>query len=136
MRGFDKQNVRSLCPPTTYISYHFGALGHGDLRKCCLLYKRGHTASYITALKMVPFAFGHSTLLSNCGWSIRRSAASQFLQQSTSLRIRQFSASSRLAMLTTELSEAQVSALRANKERLAKDLHHSCQWGSGIRWGE
>ncbi|PLB34551.1 M20 family metallo-hydrolase [Aspergillus candidus] len=39
-------------------------------------------------------------------------------------------------MLTTELSEAQVSALRANKDRLAKDLHHSCQWGSGIRWGD
>ncbi|KKA23044.1 Beta-alanine synthase [Rasamsonia emersonii CBS 393.64] len=38
-------------------------------------------------------------------------------------------------MLTTELSEDQVSALRANKERLAKDLHYSCQWGSGIRWG-
>jgi hypothetical protein len=40
------------------------------------------------------------------------------------------------AMLTTELSEAEVSALRANKERLANDLHESCQWGSGIRWGE
>lgn len=39
-------------------------------------------------------------------------------------------------MLTTELSEADVSALRANKDRLAKDLHHSCQWGYGIRWGE
>ncbi|KAJ6090210.1 Peptidase M20 [Penicillium sp. IBT 16267x] len=39
-------------------------------------------------------------------------------------------------MLTTELSEAEVSALRANKERLANDLHESCQWGSGIRWGE
>ncbi|KAA8649775.1 M20 family metallo-hydrolase [Aspergillus tanneri] len=39
-------------------------------------------------------------------------------------------------MLSTELSEAQVSALRANKDRLAKDLHHSCQWGPGIRWGD
>ncbi|GAB1194869.1 hypothetical protein APSETT444_004120 [Aspergillus pseudonomiae] len=39
-------------------------------------------------------------------------------------------------MLTTELSEAEVSALRANKDRLAKDLHHSCQWGFGIRWGD
>ncbi|KAF7713659.1 N-carbamoyl-L-amino-acid hydrolase [Penicillium ucsense] len=38
-------------------------------------------------------------------------------------------------MLTTELSDADISALRANKERLARDLHHSCQWGSGIRWG-
>ncbi|KAJ5532878.1 hypothetical protein N7494_009430 [Penicillium frequentans] len=40
------------------------------------------------------------------------------------------------AMLTTEMSEAEVSALRANKERLAIDLHESCKWGFGIRWGE
>lgn len=40
------------------------------------------------------------------------------------------------AMLTTEMSEAEVSALRANKERLAIDLHESCKWGVGIRWGE
>jgi hypothetical protein len=49
---------------------------------------------------------------------------------------RVFSVSWKQAMLTTELSEADVSALRANKERLAKDLHHSCQWGAGIRWGK
>ena len=49
---------------------------------------------------------------------------------------RTFSVSLKQAMLTTELSEAEVSALRANKDRLAKDLHHSCQWGFGIRWGE
>lgn len=49
---------------------------------------------------------------------------------------REFSVSWRQAMLSTELSEAEVSALRANKDRLAKDLHHSCQWGYGIRWGE
>lgn len=40
------------------------------------------------------------------------------------------------AMFTTEMSETEVSALRANKERLANDLHESCQWGYGIRWGE
>lgn len=39
-------------------------------------------------------------------------------------------------MLTTELSEADVAALKVNKDRLAEDLHHSCQWGFGIRWGE
>ena len=51
-------------------------------------------------------------------------------------RIKYFSTKSYCAMLTTELSEAEVSALRVNNERLAKDLHHSCQWGYGIRWGE
>ncbi|KAJ5292467.1 uncharacterized protein N7443_008420 [Penicillium atrosanguineum] len=50
--------------------------------------------------------------------------------------IKPFSTSHYHAMLTTELSEADVSALRVNKERLAKDLHHSCQWGYGIRWGD
>lgn len=52
------------------------------------------------------------------------------------ISFRPFSASYRQAMLSTELSEADVSALKANKDRLAKDLHHSCQWGYGIRWGE
>lgn len=39
-------------------------------------------------------------------------------------------------MLTTQLSEKEVSELKVNKERLAKDLHDSCLWGYGIRWGE
>lgn len=47
-----------------------------------------------------------------------------------------FSTSQYHAMFTTELSEAEVSALKVDKERLAKDLHHSCQWGYGIRWGK
>ncbi|GLA46499.1 hypothetical protein AnigIFM63604_010582 [Aspergillus niger] len=49
---------------------------------------------------------------------------------------RAFSITPAHTMLSTELTEAEVSALRANKERLAKDLHHSCQWGYGIRWGD
>ncbi|PWY64925.1 beta-alanine synthase [Aspergillus eucalypticola CBS 122712] len=49
---------------------------------------------------------------------------------------RAFSVTTTHTMLSTELTEAEVSALRANKERLAKDLHHSCQWGYGIRWGD
>lgn len=49
---------------------------------------------------------------------------------------RPFSTSRYKAMLTTELSEAEVSVLKVDKERLARDLHHSCQWGYGIRWGK
>ncbi|KAJ5606475.1 hypothetical protein N7510_009256 [Penicillium lagena] len=49
---------------------------------------------------------------------------------------RPFSGSQSKTMFTTQLSEAQVTALRVNKDRLAKDLHHSCQWGYGIRWGD
>lgn len=50
--------------------------------------------------------------------------------------LKTFSTSRYQAMLTTELSEAEISALKVDKDRLAKDLHHSCQWGNGIRWGE
>lgn len=39
-------------------------------------------------------------------------------------------------MLTTELSDADVGNLRANKDRLQHYIHHSAQWGAGIRWGE
>ncbi|KAH8701686.1 hypothetical protein BGW36DRAFT_394516 [Talaromyces proteolyticus] len=46
-----------------------------------------------------------------------------------------FSTASKLNKLTTELSEQQVASLSVNGERLARDLHHSCQWGPGIRWG-
>ncbi|KAJ5949425.1 hypothetical protein N7454_001009, partial [Penicillium verhagenii] len=49
---------------------------------------------------------------------------------------RPFSTTVYRAMFTTELSEVEVSSLRANKARLANDLHESCQWGFGIRWGD
>lgn len=39
-------------------------------------------------------------------------------------------------MLSTELSDAQVAALRVNKQRLQDYIHHSSQWGAGIRWGD
>ncbi|OOQ87170.1 putative beta-alanine synthase [Penicillium brasilianum] len=71
------------------------------------------------------------TILSRTPLGTTRQPKSSLHPPYTSL----FSTSSYRAMLTTELSEADVSALRVNRERLAKDLHHSCQWGSGIRWG-
>ncbi|KAJ5574635.1 hypothetical protein N7450_008534 [Penicillium hetheringtonii] len=49
---------------------------------------------------------------------------------------RSFSTTIHQNMFTSELSEADVSALRVNGDRLAKDLHHSCKWGFGIRWGD
>ncbi|KAK2744039.1 hypothetical protein FQN57_004492 [Myotisia sp. PD_48] len=38
-------------------------------------------------------------------------------------------------MYTSELSETDISGLRANKDRMQHWIHHSSQWGSGIRWG-
>ena len=43
---------------------------------------------------------------------------------------------SRRALATAAMSDEQLSGLRVNQDRLMKDLHHSCQWGQGIRWGE
>lgn len=43
---------------------------------------------------------------------------------------------SRRALATAAMSDEQLSRLRVNQDRLLKDLHHSCQWGQGTRWGE
>ena len=46
-----------------------------------------------------------------------------------------FSISTPRRALTTELSDEEVSELRVNQDRLMKNLHHSCQWGTGVKWG-
>jgi hypothetical protein len=34
------------------------------------------------------------------------------------------------------MSEEQVAAVKINRERLWSDLHGTCEWGKGERWGE
>lgn len=43
---------------------------------------------------------------------------------------------SRRALATAAMSEEQLAGLRVSQDRLMEDLHHSCQWGHGTRWGE
>ncbi|TVY49651.1 N-carbamoyl-L-amino-acid hydrolase [Lachnellula occidentalis] len=40
------------------------------------------------------------------------------------------------AIRTTEMSEQQLAAVKINRERLWRDLHETCEWGKGERWGE
>ncbi|KAE8319951.1 hypothetical protein BDV41DRAFT_519085 [Aspergillus transmontanensis] len=90
---------------------------------------------YISEDSMASFMFSKSATV-----SLKRLPAKSRVLPFTRIGLiqprRAFSVSPKQAMLTTELSEAEVSALRANKDRLANDLHHSCQWGFGIRWGD
>lgn len=36
----------------------------------------------------------------------------------------------------TQLSEKQLADLRVDKNRLWTELHETCEWGKGERWGE
>lgn len=47
-----------------------------------------------------------------------------------------FSGGSALRLQTKELDEEALKSLKVNKKRLMDDLHHTCQWGTGKRWGK
>ena len=49
---------------------------------------------------------------------------------------RTFSGGSVLRLQTKELDEEALKSLKVNKKRLMDDLHHTCQWGTGKRWGK
>ncbi|TKA34683.1 hypothetical protein B0A49_13673, partial [Cryomyces minteri] len=34
------------------------------------------------------------------------------------------------------MSDADLGSLKVERERLMRDLHHTCQWGAGERWGD
>lgn len=36
---------------------------------------------------------------------------------------------------TTDLSEKELSSIKVNRERLWRELHGTCEWGKGERWG-
>lgn len=47
-----------------------------------------------------------------------------------------FSTTPRWQIRTKEMSEDHFKDLKVNKARLMRDIHHTCQWGTGERWGE
>lgn len=47
-----------------------------------------------------------------------------------------FSDTPRWQLQTKEMDEDALKSLRVNKQRLMDDLHHTCQWGTGKRWGQ
>ncbi|KAF2116701.1 hypothetical protein BDV96DRAFT_611930 [Lophiotrema nucula] len=49
---------------------------------------------------------------------------------------RSFSASTKWQIKTTEMKEDDLLSLKVNQSRLMEDTHHTCQWGTGERWGD
>ncbi|KAF2017272.1 amidase [Aaosphaeria arxii CBS 175.79] len=52
------------------------------------------------------------------------------------LGLRSFSATTSWQLRTTEMNEEQLGSLKVDQSRLMGDIHHSCQWGIGQRWGD
>lgn len=50
--------------------------------------------------------------------------------------IRTFTSSAKWQLHTKEMNEEQLASLKVDQKRLMEDLHHTCQWGTGERWGE
>lgn len=49
---------------------------------------------------------------------------------------RAFSGTRAWRLHTKEMDEEQLSSLKVDQKRLVEDLHYTCQWGTGERWGE
>jgi hypothetical protein len=47
-----------------------------------------------------------------------------------------FSTTPKWQIRTKEMTEAQFKDLKVNQKRLMEDIHYTCQWGTGERWGE
>lgn len=48
---------------------------------------------------------------------------------------RLFSTSASRTKELSKMSEEEVSGLRVKEDRLMRDLHETCEWGKGERWG-
>ncbi|KAG9229591.1 carboxypeptidase-like protein Ss [Amylocarpus encephaloides] len=51
-------------------------------------------------------------------------------------QIKTFSGTPWRYIRTTGMSDKELSAIRIDRDRLWKDLHTTCEWGKGERWGE
>jgi hypothetical protein len=49
---------------------------------------------------------------------------------------RNFAISPRWHLRTKEMNDDHLKDLKVNQGRLMEDIHHTCQWGIGERWGE
>ena len=50
--------------------------------------------------------------------------------------VRLFSNSARRSIAVAEMSDKDLSSLKVKQERLMADIHSTCEWGKGERWGE
>ena len=49
---------------------------------------------------------------------------------------RSFIATPRAGIAVKEMGEKDFASLRVNQQRLMDELHKTCEWGKGERWGE
>lgn len=49
---------------------------------------------------------------------------------------RSFTSSSRVAISVAEMNERDIASIKVKQDRLMKDIHDTCEWGKGERWGE
>ncbi|KAF2281605.1 N-carbamoyl-L-amino acid hydrolase [Westerdykella ornata] len=50
--------------------------------------------------------------------------------------LRSFSCTSNWRLHTKDMDEEMLATLKVNQGRLMEDLHYTCQWGTGQRWGD
>jgi hypothetical protein len=49
---------------------------------------------------------------------------------------RLFSNSARRSIAVAEMSDKDLGSLKIKQDRLMADIHSTCEWGKGERWGE
>ena len=81
----------------------------------------------------------HTIAIRRCVHSIARS--SHFNQRTTlnshSIRYgRQFSISACRSIAVAEMTDNDFKSLKVKQDRLMADIHSTCEWGKGERWGE
>jgi hypothetical protein len=81
----------------------------------------------------------HTTAIRRCIPSIARSTRlhQQALPKNRAIRYgRQFSTSAHRSIAVAEMSDTDFKSLKVKQDRLMADIHSTCEWGKGERWGE
>jgi hypothetical protein len=81
----------------------------------------------------------NTTAIRRCIPSIARSPRlhQQTLTKNHATRYgRQFSISAHRSIAVAEMTDNDFKSLKVKQDRLMADIHSTCEWGKGERWGE
>jgi hypothetical protein len=81
----------------------------------------------------------HTTAMRRCIPSIARSPRlyPKTIANSHAIRHgRQFSISACRSIAVAEMTDNDFKSLKVKQDRLMADIHNTCEWGKGERWGE
>jgi hypothetical protein len=81
----------------------------------------------------------HTTAIRRCIPSIARSPRFYPKTIANSHAIccgRQFSISAHRSIAVAEMTDNDFKSLRVKQDRLMADIHSTCEWGKGEKWGE